>query len=257
MSLVPSSRSPEMRRIVFLSGVGATGKTTIINKLREDPRVVEWTPGTQPASPGSIILFPSRTREYYKEIVGNVTEKEARQQEISRAVEIQNALFWSYVRDLQEVYSYFGIDAGDYPLLVVERAPYDHVSYCESMCKELSRVAGTEVVSSPEFLNDAEFRLSVANNLLSSTWGKKRNLDISVLYTTYPAPWSQSDGDKDVHAEDGFRDASTRKNTTWYEALLSCLFQATCKVQSLDASDTEKCVQTILETLSPEEGKEA
>lgn len=243
--------SPEttFRHVVFLSGVGGTGKTTFLKKLVEGtPNVHVWNRGDEvKTSKDSILVIPSQTRKYYKTLQSlyqeELSEKYINSLPLDQQIRFQYQLYSFYLKDLLHFLEMFAYSLPDYRIMILERSPYDHISYIHSRVLQICRETRQALPSAYEQNFAAE--IAEVSALLSPDWAIKRNLKFKLAYTPYPPPWAPASSESDEHGEDGFRDTSSKKNKEWNNALLKCRQHFLGEVIHLDVTK-ESSIQEIL-----------
>lgn len=157
-----------MKNVVFLTGSAGTGKTFVMESLKE----------TQP----HYTYRDSITRAFYaSKGVTNEVEYFSKMDDAGRKA-FQLELFDFYISNTK---SFITTSANDV-LTVIDRSPIDHLAYA--------------VFSIPD-LNKEEYDVMVSKTDEFFKWIKDQGITVKVFEFKYPAPWTVS---KNI-SSDGFR----------------------------------------------------
>lgn len=243
-----------LRRLVFMCGVGATGKTTFIKTLAESvPNACVWEASNTHSVPeGALLIVPSQSRQYYKRLAlqyaqdgEEITEKYINALPLDQQIRFQEQLYSMYMSDLLLFLETFVHSQKQVPVMLMERSPYDHLSYLRARVLQICRETRQAVPSSYEQSYQSDLR--DAHSILSKEWFSKRGIEVSLAYAPYPAPWSSSVDDREAHADDGFRDTSSKKNAEWCNELLKCLEQFSGgSIHHLDLTRPQDAISLIM-----------
>ena len=189
--------------LVFLSGAGAVGKTSVAEALVElstTNRVIR--------------LVRSTTRASYA-AMGIPNEKLAADMDEHILKALQERIYKDYVSSLIDNIARARLDR--VAMLVVDRSPYDYVSYFIQLFPNLG-------------LTDICARMHHADNILSKL-NDDKNLVPALWFFEYPTSWSSDDRvEKDL-----FRRAQASKNFVW-----SALLENLIRSMPSDASENLK-----------------
>jgi hypothetical protein len=185
--------------IIFLSGVGATGKTSVVNEFQKN-------------SP-EYFTMPSVTRLVYKKL-GIASEKSALSMSSAEQITLQQAIFFTYLEEVRKLVSCNSN-------VLIDRSPIDHWSYFVS--KNLDKLSGNSVESRKyKQLENLRETLSIA--LLEELNFKH----CSLLLVKFPFPnsWNL----KTVESSDGFRNDTNENNLVWDNELNRCIVNCRTKL---------------------------
>lgn len=163
--------------VVFLAGVGGVGKTSVINILKK----------LEP----DIQVMPSITRTVYAKM-GLTEEKQAMALTAEQRQEFQSLIFKTY---LEETAKFITENRGKGPV-VIDRSPFDHVSYKTYILPEMSVEEHVSLVIE-------------AQNFMQR-FGEE---SLTLLFP-FPVPWAWNSTNSD-----GMRYAPAGKNLAWHGLL--------------------------------------
>ena len=179
--------------LVFLSGADAVGKTSVAEELEE-----------LSTTNCAIRLVRSTTRSSYA-AMGIPSEKLAADMDEHILKALQERIYKDYVSSLIANIARARLDR--VAMLVVDRSPYDHVSYFIQLFPNLG-------------ITDIRMRVRHADNILCNL-NDDKTLVLALWFFEYPTSWSS-----DEHIEkDLFRRAPAAKNFVW-SALLENLIKS-------------------------------
>jgi hypothetical protein len=184
--------------IIFLSGVGATGKTCVVNEFQKN-------------SP-EYFTMPSITRLVYKKL-GIASEKSALGMSSAEQINLQQAIFFTY---LEEVRKLVICNSN----LLIDRSPIDHWAYFIS--KNLDKLNGNSVEAC------RYKQLETIRETLSISLLEELNFKHSLLLVKFPFPnsWNL----KTVKSSDGFRNDTNENNIVWDNELNKCIVSCRTKL---------------------------
>jgi hypothetical protein len=192
-----------MSIIVFNSGAGAVGKTSVVNKVLE----------LAPSHNRKVVSLPSITRSVYAKL-GYPTEKAATELTFEQQWELQMAIQAAYY----EAITTFIRANGEADLIMIDRSPLDHVAYLfHNLAFKLS-------------LKECLFQMDRAWSFLAEIVGMEEVEEVQVIHYRFPQHWQVPKDDEDVAnaSSDGFRFDAGGKNMLW--ALnLEALLERTCE----------------------------
>lgn len=168
--------------VIFLSGVGAVGKTAVIDAIKN---LVPCT------------TLPSITRSVYAKYGFN-KEQDYLTADESTKINLQQDIFFTYLSKTREVIS-------STKLAIIDRSPIDHWSYFVS--KNESRVNSC-------LYGDMVYRnMSKQREVICQAFFEEVCQSRKVLYVKFPFPnpWNS----KDLESSDGFRADTYRNNYEW------------------------------------------
>jgi hypothetical protein len=188
-----------MSNIVFNSGAGAVGKTSVVTKTLE----------MAPIHGRKVVSLPSITRSVYAKL-GYPTEKAATELSFEQQWELQMAIQQAYYDSIREF-----IKANpDADIVMIDRSPLDHISYLfHNLAFKLS-------------LKECLFQMDRAWSFLAEVIGMPEVDDVYVIHYAFPQHWQMPTDNEDVEnaSSDGFRFDAGGKNMLWalnLEALLA------------------------------------
>lgn len=172
--------------VVFNSGAGAVGKTSVVNKCLE----FGYPYGV------NVVAMPSITRTVYAKL-GIDTERAATYLSPEDQHILQDAIYETYF----ECVTQFVDDHQDRDLIMIDRSPLDHVSY------------NLHILSQSMTLEQSTFRLERAQLFLAKMCLKASK--VVLMYYPFPDYWHTYE----TESSDGFRYDSGGKNLLWALAL--------------------------------------
>jgi predicted ATPase len=188
-----------MSIIVFNSGAGAVGKTSVVAKTLE----------LAPSFDRNVVSLPSVTRSVYARL-GYPTEKAATELTFEQQWELQMAIQQAYYEAIKQ----FITSNPTADLVMIDRSPLDHVSYLfHNLAFKLS-------------LKDCLFQMNRAWAFLVEVLAMQEVNDVWIVHYKFPDHWHvPKDGEDTANASsDGFRFDAGGKNLLWaltLEALLA------------------------------------
>ncbi len=183
--------------IIFLAGAGGVGKTSVAKELKAQATSLGLKAG----------IVKSTTRDTYARLnIG--TEGDAQSLTDEQKLFLQESIMDDYSRNLQDEVTLATVEGLD--VLVVDRTPYDHLSYRMVLLPKLTleyieTVLETLKVFSTELL---------LPRLLSITTQEYVKIKSSVWFFSYPTSWAKSGA-----ANDGWRYAPGARNYVWSACL--------------------------------------
>jgi hypothetical protein len=175
---------PKYPLIIFLSGPGGVGKTTVGTKLQETLTAV--------GIKSEIVV--SSTRSTYARM-GVATETDARNLSVDKLTELQTAIFEDYCDNIMDNIG-GTVLAGDVKVLIIDRTPYDHSSYFFQQIPSLT-------------LDDIRGRMAVVKDFLNKVHDLVP-ITKHLVFFPYPRPWSTPSG-----SADGLRANLDAKTYIW------------------------------------------
>lgn len=211
------------KHILFLAGAGGVGKTTTGDLL------LSTVQATDPA-----VFVKSSTRTTYARL-GIPTEAKSLELSAKDFIEFQSEIFADYCKNVRNAVS---VSAKDTELIIIDRSPYDHLSYLFSKAPSLSLV-------------DIVNRLDKADDLMLGLRKDFPDFKFTVCFFPYPRKWSNS-----VDVNDGQRLNKDAATYTWSNALLGML--TACLegrvddffAVSFESETKEQTVEAILKELT-------
>lgn len=196
----------KITNIVFLAGAGGVGKTSVIEEIRK----------LEP----SVRVMPSITRKVY-ERMGLTDEKQAMALTSEQREEFQSLIFATY---LEETSRFVRENLGH--SIVIDRSPFDHVSYKTYILPEMTRTEHENLVGQ-------------ANKFMSSVYEH-------TVYTAlfpFPVHWATE------NSSDGMRFSPDGKNYCWHALLSTLLGENEASTHYLEAKTIRGRAYEILKLL--------
>jgi len=191
-------------KVVFLSGAGGVGKTSVAKLLVE----LAQTNHVQ------VLSTQSTTRLSYAKC-GLENEKQCVDLDVEGQLRLQTQIFQDYKENLDNV-----VDvacANNIKLLIVDRSPLDHVSYMLQLIPSLDIHQVTTAVSAACSTLLRISRKIAEHNYVPYTIGEYsslRNPQVFIWLFGYPVAWETSGA-----VNDGFRHAPAARNFVWSSLL--------------------------------------
>lgn len=203
-----------MSIIVFNSGAGAVGKTSVVNKVLE----------LAPSYSRKVVSLPSITRSVYAKL-GISTEKSATEMTFEQQWDLQMAIQAAYYEAIENfVKANYEAD-----LIMIDRSPLDHVAYLfHNLAFKLS-------------LKECLFQQARAWDFLVKVLEMPEVDSMVLLHYAFPQHWQVPKDDEDVNnaSSDGFRFDAGGKNLLWALNLEALVNKARYGL-ALAASNAEK-----------------
>ncbi len=175
-------------RVIFLSGVAATGKTSIINAILARNSI-------------DYSAMPSITRGVYlRHNIFNETTLLNSPEDI--ILSVQKDIFHTYISKVIEFC--LKSDLEGKKLVLIDRSPYDHLSYLSSKYSRLNII--------PILARNSD----LAHDMMELL----KNYSPKIVYLPYPNSWNK----QDEISSDNFRDDGRKATLAWDENLKSKLF---------------------------------
>jgi hypothetical protein len=185
--------------IIFLSGAGGVGKTSVAEQIMK-----------QCQGALSAKLVGSTTRKSYA-AMDVKDEKDARLLTPEQLEALQERIFNDYCDNLLLECKNAVFEECD--LLIVDRSPYDHISYCLQMLPYLGKSVIDEKL---------ERALEVLDALTHSYSDSDQEVTLTAWFFSYPTSWTV-----DESLNKWQRYAPAAKNYIWSLALRSMLYTQT------------------------------
>jgi hypothetical protein len=170
-----------MTNLVFTSGAGSTGKTSVVDALKT----------MAPVFGKKVVSMPSITRSVYAEL-GINSEGAALDMNIEDQKRLQTAINTKYYSSAEQF-----LNANqDADLVVIDRSPYDHITYY--MHGLMMHTTAPEISG---------------KRLTANAWIRNiaRGCDmVNVVFFPFPEPWHT-----ETESSDGFRRDPSGKNLVW------------------------------------------
>jgi hypothetical protein len=188
-----------MSNIVFNSGAGAVGKTSVVTRTLE----------LAPKYGRDVVSLPSVTRSVYAKL-GIPTEKQATEMTFEQQWELQMAIQMAYYDAIKA----FITANPNADLVMIDRSPLDHIAYLfHNLAFRLS-------------LKECLFQMNRAWSFLADVIAMPEVDDVWIIHYAFPQWWQVPKDDEDVDnaSSDGFRYDAGGKNMLWalnLEALLA------------------------------------
>lgn len=195
-----------MSIIVFNSGAGAVGKTSVVNKVLE----------LAPSRGRKVVSLPSITRSVYAKL-GISTEKSATEMTFEQQWELQMAIQAAYY----EAITTFIVANADADLIMIDRSPLDHVAYLfHNLAFKLS-------------LKECLFQMERAWQFFVKVLGMEEVEEVVLLHYAFPQHWQVPKDDEDVAnaSSDGFRFDAGGKNLLWSLNLEALVLRANAEIE--------------------------
>ena len=186
--------------IIFFSGVGAVGKTSVIDEFKNDD---------------NFRVMPSITRSVYAKL-GIESEEAALNSSIDTKLLLQQTIFFTYIDTVRKL-----AKSSVSENLIIDRSPIDHWSYFMSKYK-------------PTILNDENYvkkyrKLVYLKEVATLAFFEELKFnyeDILVVKFPFPNPWNT----KDTTSSDGFRSDAYSSNLNWEKDLADSLSNCRSKL---------------------------
>lgn len=195
-------------KLMMFTGVGATGKTTVAQRLKEEL--------------GAIIV-ESPVRKTFEE-AGLATEVSMLDLHLDKQLDLQAKIYENYIK---LVYSTIEEAYRNNPnsIIIAERSPADYLAYQAYIfnhCLTLADIDRKQARTSHAFINI------------------RRQIDTSLVYFPFPAPFS-----KDTESSDGYRSDSSGKNYLWSCVLDNMLTFVPSHIHSLNLTDVNSIEERV------------
>lgn len=190
-----------MSIIVFNSGAGAVGKTSVVNKVLE----------LAPSHGRKVVSLPSITRSVYAKL-GVSTEKSATEMTFEQQWELQMAIQAAYYEAIE---AFINANA-DADLIMIDRSPLDHVAYLfHNLAFHLT-------------LKEGLHQIDRAWSFLTKVLTLEPVEEVYLLHYRFPQHWQVPTDSEDVEnaSSDGFRFDAGGKNLMWSLILESLVGRA-------------------------------
>jgi Ni2+-binding GTPase involved in maturation of urease and hydrogenase len=199
-NLSQNPKKPRRPTVFVNSGAGAVGKTSVVLKALEYADAYGL----------KIISVPSTTRQVYAAL-GISTEKAATEMSTEEQFHLQEAIHNSYYENTAK----FIRENQDVDVIMIDRSPYDHVSYqLHNMARHLTLKDVQE-----DLKRAHQFMLLIVQNASQTI----------LMQYKFPDYWHTYE----TESSDGFRYDSGGKNFLWASALASMWQEADVEVTKL------------------------
>lgn len=178
--------------LVFNSGAGRTGKTSVVNAIK----------AMAPVFGRKVVSMPSITRSVYAEL-GIPDEGTALDMSVDMQLRLQAAINAKYYSSAEE----FLKASQDADMVMIDRSPYDHISYF--LHGMMMHTTVDEVKGKIEHANEW---MAMMGGFCSKQY---------IVNFPFPEPWHT-----ETQSSDGFRRDPSGKNLVWAMLLDKLLLDA-------------------------------